>query len=95
MAESIGSGPANSSENLAPEQSPAGAQNPADAVFISYASQDMAIADALCAALERAGIGCWIAPRNVRPGDFYADAIVNAINACLIRHPCHRAWNTS
>jgi hypothetical protein len=24
----------------------------------------------------------WIAPRNIRPGDFYADAIVNAINAC-------------
>src|ERR1700733_15348139 len=56
--------------------------NAANAVFVSYASQDSAIAEALCAALERAGISCWIAPRDVRPGDFYADAIVQAINAC-------------
>jgi len=84
MAESSASDPVNSSQKLAPEQSPAGAQNRTDAVFISYASQDAAIADALCAALERAGIACWIAPRNVRPGDFYADAIVNAINVCPV-----------
>jgi adenylate cyclase len=58
--------------------------NPANAVFISYASRDATLADALCAALEREGVACWIAPRNVRPGDFYADAIVNAINSCPI-----------
>jgi len=57
---------------------------PAGAVFISYASQDTAVADALCAALEREGVLCWLAPRNVRPGDFYADAIVHAINACPV-----------
>jgi serine/threonine-protein kinase len=55
-----------------------------NAVFISYASQDRAVALALCAALERAGIVCWIAPRDVRPGDFYADSIVQAINACTV-----------
>ena len=60
------------------------AVNPVNAVFISYASQDTAVADALCAALERAGIACWIAPRNVVPGDFYADSIVQAINACKV-----------
>jgi TolB-like protein/Tfp pilus assembly protein PilF len=53
-------------------------------VFVSYASQDSAVAEGLCAALERDGITCWIAPRDVRPGDFYADAIVQAINACQI-----------
>jgi TolB-like protein/tetratricopeptide (TPR) repeat protein len=58
--------------------------NPANSVFISYASQDATLAEALCAALEREGVACWIAPRNVRPGDFYADAIVNAINACPV-----------
>jgi adenylate cyclase len=58
--------------------------NPAGAAFISYASQDAALADALCVALERQGVGCWIAPRDVRPGDFYADAIVQAINACSV-----------
>lgn len=49
-------------------------------VFISYASQDKAVADAVCEALEKAGLQCWIAPRDVRPGTVYADAIVGAIN---------------
>src|SRR5476649_1782414 len=49
-------------------------------VFISYASQDKAVADAVCLALEQAGVACWIAPRNVVPGESYAGAIVNAID---------------
>ncbi|MGO9802435.1 MAG: TIR domain-containing protein [Steroidobacteraceae bacterium] len=49
-------------------------------VFVSYASQDAAAAAALVKALERHGIPCWIAPRDVRPGAQYADAIVRAIN---------------
>ncbi len=53
-------------------------------VFISYASQDASIAERLCLALEAQGIPCWIAPRDVRPGDLYADAILQAINACRI-----------
>ena len=52
--------------------------------FISYASQDKALAETLCRALERAGIGCWIAPRDVTPGEFYADAIVGGINASRV-----------
>ena len=52
----------------------------APVVFISYASQDAAVADAIVAALERAKIPCWIAPRDVKPGARYADAIVRAIN---------------
>jgi TolB-like protein len=50
--------------------------------FISYASQDTAIANDLCETLERAELPCWLAPRDVRPGDFYADAIVQAITSC-------------
>jgi TolB-like protein len=53
-------------------------------VFISYASPDAAVADTVCAALERGGISCWIAPRNVVPGEFYADAIVHAIDTTKI-----------
>jgi adenylate cyclase len=49
-------------------------------VFISYASPDAAVAGAVCGALEHAGIRCWLAPRDVMPGDFYADAIVHAID---------------
>ncbi len=52
------------------------------AVFVSYASQDAAVAQALCAALEREGVACWIAPRDVRAGESYAAAIVQAINTC-------------
>lgn len=52
--------------------------------FISYASQNAAIANALCDALESARISCWLAPRDVRPGDFYADAIVQALATCRV-----------
>jgi TolB-like protein/Tfp pilus assembly protein PilF len=52
--------------------------------FISYASQNVALANALCDALEGAGISCWLAPRDVRPGDFYADAIVQALATCRV-----------
>lgn len=53
-------------------------------VFISYASPDSSVADALCEALEREGVTCWIAPRDVVPGEFYADAIVRAIDASKV-----------
>ena len=49
-------------------------------VFISYASQDAAVAERLCATLEAARSPCWIAPRDVEAGALYADAIVRAIN---------------
>jgi TolB-like protein/Flp pilus assembly protein TadD len=49
-------------------------------VFVSYASKDAAIANAVVAALESQGLKCWIAPRNVIPGSLYADGIVRAIN---------------
>src|SRR5947207_1717765 len=56
-------------------------------VFISYASQDATVAAALVEALERHGVGCWIAPRDVKAGALYADAIVRAISgakACVL-----------
>jgi TolB-like protein len=49
-------------------------------VFISYASHDAGLAQRVCSALEAAGFPCWIAPRNVVPGTFYADGIVQAID---------------
>ena len=53
-------------------------------VFTRYASADKQAADSICAALERGGLVCWIAPRDVTPGVFYADAIVQAINSAHI-----------
>ena len=64
-------------------KSSAAAAQPSDVlapVFISYASQDADAATAICRSLESQGISCWIAPRDVRPGAQYADAIVRAIN---------------
>ena len=49
-------------------------------VFISHSTKDKAIADAVCAALETAKIRCWIAPRDILPGDKWASAIVEAID---------------
>src|SRR3954469_22340949 len=37
-------------------------------VFISHLPEDGAVADAACASLERRGIACWIAPRDLVPG---------------------------
>ena len=50
-------------------------------VFISYASQDAAVANSVVEALEQHNIGCWIAPRDVTPGASYAGQIIHAIDA--------------
>jgi hypothetical protein len=49
-------------------------------VFISYSSKDKPTADAACAALESRGIRCWIAPRDVFPGEEYAASLVRALH---------------
>jgi len=51
-------------------------------VFISYSSKDKTTADATCASLENAGIRCWIAPRDIRPGSEYGEALVDALDHC-------------
>jgi hypothetical protein len=52
--------------------------------FISYSSLDKATADATCAALEAAGIRCWIAPRDIVPGAEWGEAIILGINQCRV-----------
>ena len=49
-------------------------------VFISYASQDTAVANAIVEILEGNDLQCWIAPRDVTPGSHYADGIISAIS---------------
>src|SRR5271167_2931270 len=49
-------------------------------IFISYAANDAETANSACRYLEGRGVNCWIAPRNVKAGAQYADAIVRAIN---------------
>jgi hypothetical protein len=49
-------------------------------VFVSHASQDAAVANAVIENLEQHGIKCWIAAREVTPGSQYAGEIEGAIN---------------
>jgi TIR domain/Sulfatase-modifying factor enzyme 1 len=49
-------------------------------VFISHSTKNKAVADAVCATLEKAAIRCWIAPRDVQPGRPFAGEITRAIN---------------
>jgi hypothetical protein len=49
-------------------------------VFISASKEDKATADAACALLEREGMRCWIAPRDIPPGQSYSEGILSGIN---------------
>jgi hypothetical protein len=51
-------------------------------VFISYSKFDKDIAFEICNYLENNGVGCWIAPRDVRPGSNYGAEIIRAIKTC-------------
>jgi formylglycine-generating enzyme required for sulfatase activity len=48
-------------------------------VFISYSHMDLEIAKKVCATLEEAGLRCWIAPRDIRAGKEWAEAIMDGI----------------
>jgi hypothetical protein len=53
-------------------------------VFISYSSRDKNVTDALCHFLEENTIRCWMAPRDILPGQDYAEAIVQAMSKVKI-----------
>jgi adenylate cyclase len=53
-------------------------------VFLSHAAADRAAALAVLDGLERAGIRCWIAPRDVPAGSEYGQQIVDAVKACRV-----------
>ena len=48
-------------------------------VFISHSTKDKVAADAACAALETAGISCWVAGRDILPSADWGASIVGAI----------------
>jgi hypothetical protein len=49
--------------------------------FISYSSKNAVEADAVRRALEAAGLVCWMAPRDIRPGEEYPAAIMRGLGA--------------
>ena len=50
-------------------------------VFISYSSVDEKIALEICHVLEQNDLKCWMAPRNIPKGEYYANYIVKAIKS--------------
>jgi hypothetical protein len=53
-------------------------------VFISYSVKDKPIADAICASIEADGIRCWIAPRDIAPGEDWPMAVTKAITESVV-----------
>ncbi|CAH0281736.1 hypothetical protein SRABI118_03799 [Massilia sp. Bi118] len=53
-------------------------------VFLSHSHVDKSHADAICHCLERAGVRCWVAPRDIRPSEDWAEAIINGMDQCRI-----------
>jgi hypothetical protein len=53
-------------------------------VFISYASQDQKVAGTICSALEARGLPCWIASRNIGPGENFQESIVQALRSAQV-----------
>lgn len=49
-------------------------------VFLSHASQDAEIAGNICDFLEESGLDCFIAPRDIKVGEEYAEELVNGID---------------
>jgi hypothetical protein len=50
-------------------------------VFISYSSKNTEVAEKICTLLEDQSIECWMAPRNIKPGKDYGQAIVDGIRS--------------
>ena len=48
-------------------------------IFVSYSSKDDKVAKRICTALEAKGLVCWIASRDINPGENFGEAIVTAI----------------
>lgn len=53
-------------------------------VFISHSSKDRKVARRICTALEDQGLTCWVADRDVSPGENFQEAIVRAIRAAKV-----------
>jgi len=50
-------------------------------VFISHSADDAGVASEVCSAIEKRGIACWIAPRDIRAGDDFLESIQGAIES--------------
>ncbi len=51
-------------------------------LFVSHVSEDRVAAMSIVGELERRGVPCWIAPRNIGPGKPFDDEIASALEQC-------------
>jgi TIR domain len=66
---------------------PPPAEMPADAVFLSYASEDRAAAEVIKKELERAGIDVWFDRDDLVAGDNFSEKIKRNIESCSLFMP--------
>lgn len=57
-------------------------------IFISYSSKDEQKANDICTRLEKEGISCWIAPRDIAVGKEYGEEIIKGIEGCKVLFLC-------
>ena len=53
-------------------------------IFISFATKDRNAAHTICDALEHRGFNCWIADRDIGPGENFQISIVHAIRSAKV-----------
>jgi hypothetical protein len=53
-------------------------------VFISHSSKDQKVARTICGALEMRGLRCWLASRDVHPGENFQESIARAIRTAKV-----------
>jgi Tol biopolymer transport system component len=53
-------------------------------VFISHAGDDASVAVEVCTLLEKRGLKCWMAPRDVAAGSVWDEAILDAIETSRV-----------
>ena len=53
-------------------------------IFISYSTVDVANAETVCNVLEKNGLSCWMAPRDIPGGSNYTKEIPTAIRDCKV-----------
>ncbi|MDH7973367.1 toll/interleukin-1 receptor domain-containing protein [Sphingomonas sp. AR_OL41] len=53
-------------------------------VFISYCEKDQAMAFDLCHRIERRGVKCWIAPRDIAVGEDFSGRVIEAIEMAAV-----------
>ena len=53
-------------------------------VFVSHSTEDKKVANEIVSQLEKQGVQCWIAPRDIPYGTEYEEELMDAIEACRI-----------